>query len=550
MHSLHAAAALVALTLPLAAQSDEEPAPAPRPGPSGGPLLPEQAAIDVTAYRLALTVDPAAQTIRGTLEMDAAVLDDLPRAVLHLDGHLTVDAVRLGDDVVPHRHADGLITVELPEALGRGEVLSLSVDYGGAPRVAPRPPWDGGFTWATTDAGEPWIATSCQGEGGDLWWPCKDHPSDKAESVDLRITVPNGLVVASNGTLQGTLVDGDVTTYHWRTEYPVANYNVALNIAPYEVLETEYTSVNGAVVPVVFYVLPSSAERAREILPQFVDDVRSMEHFCGPYPFGAEKYGIAHTPHLGMEHQTICAYGNRFRPSRFPDYDWLHHHELSHEWWGNLVACRDWKDMWIHEGIGTYMQALHLERLHGRAAYLSEMAAKRRFTLVKPLAPERSMTSREIYFQPDGGSDNDIYNKGSWVMHTLRWTIGDEAFFEGLRSLCQPEGFDVDPRPRFVDTDDVRATFEAAAGRPLDWFFDVYARTPALPELVVERDEYGLTLRWDAPDELPFPMDVPVVIEGETLRIAMHAGTARLTLPAEAEVEVDPESLVLRADDA
>ncbi len=533
----------------LSAQEGVDDVTPPRPGASGGTMLPEQAAFDVRHYDLTLDVDPEAETIEGVLVLTADVVADLARVVLHLERDLTVHSVRVGETELAHLHADGLITVDLPEPLTRGEVLHVSVAYGGAPRVAPRPPWDGGFTWARTADDQPWIATSCQGEGADLWWPCKDHPGDKAETFDLHITVPTGLTCASNGTLQSTETRGDRTEFHWHSSHPIANYNVALNIAPYDVLEESYTSVDGTEFPVVFYVLPEAADQAREIFPQFLAELRSLESICGPYPFRSEKYGIAHTPHLGMEHQTICAYGNGFRAGRFPDYDWLHHHELSHEWWGNLVTCSDWKDMWVHEGIGTYMQALHLEQLHGRDAYLSEMARKRAFTLVKPMAPERSMSSQEVYFQPDGAWDNDIYNKGSWVMHTLRWTLGDEAFFAGLRALCYPHGPNApDAGPRFVDTTAVRAAFEATSGRPLDWFFNVYARTPALPELVVERGDEELDLTWRAPNGLPFPMDVPVSVNGEILRVALHHGHARLTVPADAEVVVDPETLVLRAD--
>jgi len=173
------------------------------------------------------------------------------------------------------------------------------------------------------------------------------------------------------------LADGKVT-WRWHVAQPISNYNVALNIAPYEELTATYHSLGGQRVPVSFWVLPEDREKGEAFLPTILGDLRSLEEICGPYPFRAEKHGVVQTPHLGMEHQTVIAYGNAFREGDPPGYDWLHHHELSHEWWGNLVTCRDWKDMWIHEGIGTYMQALYLESRKGRGAYRAFMARNSR----------------------------------------------------------------------------------------------------------------------------------------------------------------------------
>ncbi|HLU38676.1 MAG TPA: M1 family aminopeptidase, partial [Planctomycetota bacterium] len=259
--------------------------------------------------------------------------------------------------------------------------------------------------------------------------------------------------------------------------------------------------------------------------------------------------GIAQTPHLGKEHQTIIAYGNRFRKREFA-YDWLHHHELSHEWWGNLVTCRDWKDMWIHEGIGTYMQALYIESRRGRQQYLTQIGRWRR-TLAnqRAIAPRETQDSRQIYF--GAGGSNDIYYKGACVMHTLRWLLGDEAFFVGLRRLAYP-----DPElekvtdgscVRFEDTDGVQRILEAHSGRELGWFFAVYVRQPALPHLVTERTGTGLALRWEVPGDLPFPMPVPVVVGDRTHRVEIVDGHGFVPLEPGAEAQVDPEGWVLRA---
>lgn len=520
---------------------------------SGGALAADQACFDVTHYDLALKVDPAAQRIDGTLTMTAVALASSPRVALDLDPALAVLAVTSGERELAWAHEGGRIVVEDAALCARpGESFELSVAYGGVPREAPRPPWEGGFTWATTASGAPWIATTCQGEGADLWWPCKDHPSDKPDSMDLHVTVPAGLVCATNGRqLASTTADG-WTTSDWHVSTPIANYTVALNIAPYVVLETELKSVAGDTFPVKFWVLPEDEERGRAFLPEILEHLEFFESICGPYPFRADKYGVAHTPHLGMEHQTIIAYGNGFKRDATADYDWLHHHELSHEWWANLVTARDWKDFWIHESIGTYTQALYLERKFGREAALAKLRADSKRILDRgPIAPREPRTTDEMYFAQEGSTAPgiDIYMKGARVLHTLRWLVGDEVFFRTLRRWAYPdpalEATLDGSAARLVDTEELIAIAEREAGMELDWFFEVYLRRAARPRLDVQREGDDLVLRWVAPDGLPFPMPVPVNDGRETFRLDMPGGPVRLKAASFALV-IDPDDWLLR----
>ena len=517
---------------------------------SGGPLRATQAAYDVLHYDLALEVDPAARSIAGTLAMRARAVAAAPVIELDLDQRLKVESVSSSEDVKASAHTAGRIRIEFERPLRVGEEFEVTVTYAGEPRTAPRPPWDGGFTWATTESGAPWIATSCQGEGADLWWPCKDHPSDKPETMDITVTLPADLFCASNGTLVSDETTGELRTLHWHVASPINNYSVALNIAPYEALTTEFESVGGETVPVTFWVLPEHLEQGRAILPEFLEHLAFMEEFCGPYPFRTEKYGVVETPHLGMEHQTIIAYGNQFRPGR-DGFDWLHHHELSHEWWANLVTARDWKDLWLHEGFGTYMQSLYIERLHGSEAYLQHMRSKqRRLRNRRPIAPRASHDSKQIYFGLQGGADNDLYDKGACVLHTLRWVLGDEAFFTTLRRMAYPteelERVTDGSQVRFAGTDDLRMLAEAYSQQDLVWFFEVYLRHAELPRLTARREGSELVLAWETPFPTAFPMPVPVRVGDEIVRVEMPlVGEQRLEL-GDAEFELDPEGWLLR----
>jgi aminopeptidase N len=252
-----------------------------------------------------------------------------------------------------------------------------------------------------------------------------------------------------------------------------------------------------------------------------------------------------------MEHQSIIAYGANFsNTSMTGGTDWgfdaLHHHELAHEWWGNLLTNADWKDMWVHEGFGTYMQVLWLEDAQGMSRareYLRNM--RRMIGNQLPMAPTESQSAQEIY------RGHDIYYKGAWVLHTLRWVIGDDAFFRALRRMVYPDAAlaqTSDGRAvRFVSSRDFEAIAASESGRDLAWFFDVYLRAAELPRLDVSSKDDRVRLTWVSPTGAPFPMPVEVRI-GEALeRFDMPGGTATASLPAGATLQIDPDGWVLRA---
>ena len=306
------------------------------PMDSGGLLLPEQAAYRVTFYDLDVSIDPVERSLDGTLRVVADVVHPMEWLVLDLDTvfivHGTYD--HIGSRAQTERRG-GRIWIQLERVYQPGDRLERTIRYSGIPRVAANPPWSGGFTWSQTSTGEPWISVSCQTQGADIWWPVKDHPSDRPDSVAVNITVPAGLVAASNGRLRGVKETDKTTTWSWFMSVPVNPYNVSVNIAPYEVISDTYTSVTGEEVETIFWVLPEDVERGKNLFPQFIEQMRFLEEIIGPFPFRSEKYGIVHTPYLGMEHSTIIAYGAGFRDGalfgQHSDYDDLMQHELAHE---------------------------------------------------------------------------------------------------------------------------------------------------------------------------------------------------------------------------
>lgn len=563
MHPMHPsilACAILALAAATTTAQEE-------PLTSGRPMPPEQECFDVQHYYLDVEVFPETQTIRGALTMDAELLELSDGLILDLHQDLEVIGVYLaapgaalgsleveGWRALAFEHAAGEIRIDaagvLPDV---GQSFKLRVEYGGKPRVAPRSPWDGGFLWQETKSGQPWIATANQMQGADLWWPCKDQPSDEPEGMDILVTVPKGLICASNGRLvQENALLGERTQFHWRVSTPINAYGVALNIAPYELITQNYKSVTGESFPVSYWVLPENFEKGQLLFQDLLRQLAWFESVFGPYPFRRDKCGLVETPHLGMEHQSITAYGNEYRGNPWGadrGFDYLLHHELAHEWFANLVTARNWKDFWIHESFGTYAQALYAEHLLGAEAYRANMAETRQGHLNKgACAPTEELSSAQVYFGDQAG---DIYNKGAWVLHSLRWLVGDYDFFIFLRRVVYPwqelENTSDGSACRFTDTEEIRNLAEKYSRRDLGWFFDIYLRQPALPELISELEEGLLTLTWKVPGERPFPMPVEVRVGDRLRRVDMSRGTGRV-LVGEKEYEVDPNRWLLKLE--
>ncbi|MET4682484.1 M1 family metallopeptidase [Brevundimonas faecalis] len=518
---------------------------------SGTPRTASQTALTFDKADLSFTVLPAEQALRAE-----AVLDFTPKAPietieLELDVVFDISAVQVNGQSLPRgawSNPDGRLTIPLPRPFAAGEPVSLRIAYSGRPHQARRAPWDGGFVWTTTPDARPWIASAVQGEGCDLFWPCIDHPQGEPGRADLHITVPSELSAPANGRFLGKTDNGDdTTTWNWTARQP-DTYAITLNVAPYVEMSADYRSRFGNVVPLHFWRLastdPAKAQALFDELPKMLD---FFEATVGPFPFGDEKMGVVETPHLGMEHQTINAYGNGYKLDG-KGYDWLLQHELAHEWFGNQMTNADWDDMWLHEGFGTYMQPLYARWLNGERAMQAELQTMR-LTLSNrfPVVSGRPQDAATVY-DDDTGPGLDLYYKGALIAHTLRLFIGDQAFYESLRRLVygRPDPAPGNFTPRYATTPEYIAIVNAVTGRDLTWFFDAYLYQAALPDLVMTREGDQVTLEWKTGNGRPFPLPVEVEVDGRIRTLPMTGGQASFIAPKAAHILLDPRSKVLR----
>ena len=480
---------------------------------SGGKLNPLQANMDIRHYTLSLNIDISKESIKGFADVDVSLARTADTLLVDLINLYKVSSIAVNSKEQKFSHIDNKLDIYGDKQYPQG-IVTIRVNYSGQPPVAVRPPWSGGFTWTKDRSGNPWIAINCQKEGGRVYFPCKDHPSDEPnEGVDMHITVPDTLVVSGPGLLQKITKRKKTATYHWKTNYTISNYCVLFNIGKYKVVQKDFTTINNNVVPIVFYVLEEDVKEADKLIALKARDTHILEKYFGEYPWVKEKIGICEVPNSGMEHQTMITFDNKFKYQNIGGQEYSDNlfHEYAHEWWANKVTNKDWAHMWIQEGIGTYAEALAYYDLGGEEAYHAKMAAfKKSIKYKKPMVGGEELSEDETY------AGNDIYTKGAFFMHSLRYVIGDQIFFPTLKKLATDPQYTYD---NFVTSKEVEELFTNAVGYSLKPFFDFYLRTTSTLDFNVKEIGYQLYQITPVNYVMDLPLDIMVnhTIEKKTL---------------------------------
>jgi aminopeptidase N len=510
---------------------------------SGGVLSANAAKYDVKYYELNLKVDPAQQHLSGyvdvLLESSVPAMDTLELDLLNV---YAVSKIEREGKAVPFTHQNHKIKLALAEKLPPAQRANFRIYYAGKPPVARRPPWEGGFNWSQDGNGKPWIGVSCQGEGGKIWWPCKDHPSDEPDSVGINITIPDSLYCATNGLLREiTPAEKGWKTFRWKTHYPINNYLVSINIGDYAVVRRPYQGTTGT-MDIAFYVLKQDSAKAPALVEMAEEFLHFYAKYFGEYPWIKEKFGLAHTHYLGMEHQTINAYGNHFRNETL-GYDELMLHEMGHEWWGNYVTARDWADFWIHEGICSYAEALFLEDKFGLEAYHKYVKENLRPRIQnrQPIVPKRDATTSESY-------NGDIYAKAATMLHTLRYLIGDSLLLNVLKTFATDSAYTLHNR---VVSQDFIDLVNRKSGQDLNWFFQQYlytAKPPTLEYKIIPKPDASteLEIRWrDEGFRLPVEVRATVGDKISFKRVDVNSSWQRYQFNGAPKLEIDPTGWIL-----
>ncbi|MFQ5511698.1 MAG: M1 family aminopeptidase [Candidatus Krumholzibacteriia bacterium] len=449
----------------------------------------DQTTFDALHYDLTLTVDPAARTIAGTVTATVSALTPA-LSVIDLDfyDNMSVAGVRENGASAPFVHANDILTVTLAGSYNVGDSVEVAIDYSGQPTGSNSTL--GGIAAFTFGAGFPLNPVTMQRDTVPViytisepffartWWPCKDVPGDKA-TASLSITVPDTLVVASNGILLGEVDLGNGwKRFDWEESYPITTYLVSLAISNYAVFSDYYHYSPVDSMEIQYFVYPQDLADARIDFNVTVPMTEFFSDSFGQYPFVREKYAMAEVPFGGaLEHQTCTSYSSFFirGDSIRRPFDWVVAHELAHQWWGDLISPADWPEVWLNEGFATYSEALWFEHSGGFPAYRAHMSLLR---FPDDTSPTGFLPFTGTLHNPSVLFDvPNVYWRGAWVLNMLRHVMGDGAFFKALRAYAADARFAYGNATTRNFQEVCEAALPATSqvpGRRLDWFFDQF----------------------------------------------------------------------------
>lgn len=482
-----------------------------------GSITPEREWWDLTYYHLSVEVLPNEKRILGSNVIQYEVLKNQQVMQIDLQSPLKITRVTQNGMELKVRSEGNAHFVILSEEQVKGEIKEITIFYEGMPKEAVRAPWDGGFSWKKDENGTDFIATSCQGLGASVWWPCKDHMYDEADSMDISVEVPEHLTDVSNGRL--VKIDRDrkkkTRTFHWTVKNPINNYGVNLNIGDYVNWNQVYEGEKGD-LDVNYWALKVDEDKAREQFKEVPRMLEAFEHWFGPYPFYEDGYKLVQVPYLGMEHQSSVTYGNRFENGYLGrdlsttgwglKFDFIIVHESGHEWFANNITFKDMADMWIHESFTNYSESLFLDYFWGKEAGQEYLRGTRtQIGNAKPMIGPYGVNYE--------GYPGDVYYKGGNMLNTLRSIVNDDNAWRGmLRALGEQFYHET------VTTAELEAYMAEYLDLDLDAFFNQYLRDKRLPTLEYYFKDGRINYRWvNTIDTFDMPLDI--TLNGASQRI-------------------------------
>ncbi len=518
--------------------------------------------IDISYYHLALSIDLLNRIVAGTVRIEGTVVgSSMSVLTLDLANGMAVSAVKLPNATpLVFAHPGAALNITLPAPVGIGGAVAVDVTYSGTPIQG----GFGNFVFGIRPDDDLLAWSLSEPYGAREWWPCKDHPSDKADSVRVTVTVPSQYRVGSQGLLEGETSGGGMTTYDWVSRYPISNYLVSVAVGEYVRYQSVYTRSPGLTalygvlsMPLDNLVYNDGSSALFANWANVGDDLDVFENWFGPYPFADEKYGHSEcTFGGGMEHQTMGSLGGS-TPG-------LVAHELAHQWFGDNISPKTWPHLWLNEGFATYAEIIYFEEraatYPGTAATLIASRYTSALDAVGTLVLEDTTSVSNMF------NGNRVYAKGGVVLHMLRYVVGDADFKDILKTYA------ADPAVHYgvATTSDFQRVAETVSGMDLDVFFSQWVTTgngyPRYRAYNFSQPYLGVYKVWvtleqyQQPGSNPgqsnisvFVMPVVIAVQttgGEqrfTVQNDQRRQTFELTVAAQpTSVAIDPDNKILR----
>ncbi len=428
---------------------------------------------DITYQKLEFTINPSVYAITGKVTSTFKALSDMTTVTFDLTNELTVSSVKSGVTNLSFvQNINNELVITLPSTVTTGNSATVEINYSGQPASGEQ-----AFIQSSHN-GTPIIWTLSEPFGARDWWPCKQDLNDKIDSIDVYITAPSQYISVSNGIEMSATISGSSKTTHFKHNYPIPAYLVAIAVTNYQVF-TQTAGTMPNTFPIVNYIYPENYTSAVNSLAQTLPIMNFFEDTFELYPFRNEKYGHAQFGFGGgMEHTTVSFMGDFSRG--------LIAHELAHQWFGDKITCGTWKDIWLNEGFATYLSAMVIEHLDGAAAFINHKGSMIDFITSSPsgnlyLTDAQATNVNRIF------SSRLSYNKGAMVLEMLRFKMGNTAFFQAIKNYLN----DTDLAFGYAVTTDLKSHLETVYGQSLTEFFNDWVYNQGYPVYTISAQNWG-----------------------------------------------------------
>lgn len=476
-----------------------------------GTLSPIRSCYDVNFYDLEIKIDPSLKRIAGSNEIYFTANRDFKRLQLDLSERYHIARITHEGRQLRFDRDHGAIFIDFPITIQKGTQTSIEIIYGGAPPLVQNLEEQEGFMWSKDEKGKSFIGVKCHKIGASSWWPLKDHPSDKPDSMRIAFIIPNDLMAISTGKYKGIEhLPGDFSRYTWSVTHPVNTNQIGCNIGDYVQIKDVFKNVLGDFVHLDYYVLPQHKNKIYTHIRQIKDMLRSYEQYLGPYPFWSDGLKVVESCFEHDIHHNGIVIGQSYINNKL-DFDSLLLHQVAHRWFGSSISVDDYADRWIPEVFATYIESIYVESYHGfeeRQKYL-DLQRKLIKNQQKIIGPKGIDYSWE---------ETDLAYKGSWMLHSLRQAIeNDSIWFQTLKSFSSKN------RAQIISTQDVIDFFNQQLDKDYSYLFKQYLTYTQLPVLefniLKSGNRFQMEYRWQA-DESDFQLPIYIDIMNTRHRIS------------------------------
>ena len=450
---------------------------------------------DVKKYDIVLEPNFEAKSIKGSNKISLTIEKDILNPVFQIDlqSPMKADKITANFPIADKKTDGDFIFISTKKKFKKGEKYTIDIDYSGNPVIAKHAPWDGGWMFTKDKNGNPWMTAADEGIGASIWLPVKDIWSDEPDNgITFKIITPKDLVGVGNGKLIKQENLGDKKSWLWEVKSPINDYSIIPSIGKYVNFKDTFEGEKGK-LDLDYWVLDYNLDKAKKQFEQVKPMMKAFEHWFGPYPFYEDSYKLVESPHLGMEHQSNVAYGNKYQNGYLGrdlsgtgiglKWDYIIIHETGHEWFANNITAKDQADMWIHESFTTYSETLFVDYVFGKAdgnKYLQGLRGN--IQNDKPIIGTYGIRNE---------GSGDMYPKGANMIHTIRQVINnDEKFRQILRGLNK------DFYHQTVTASQIQNYFSEKSGIDLKSIFDQYLTTIKIPTLEYKQNGNQLTYKW------------------------------------------------------